>query len=198
MDDGLDRAGGPLTKERSRICRKAEHYMLHTLARQANADDTCPCAAVLQCAAATVVIDTNALLDWLVFADPAVAALACAVTNGQVRWVATTEMLDELSSVLARPLAECWEIARKRALTLNAAALCEHWPGPTPQASVGLRCRDPADQKFVDLAVACRARALITRDRALLDLRRRAQALGVSIVAPAQWAGTTSATATAR
>ncbi|HEX7972278.1 MAG TPA: PIN domain-containing protein, partial [Thiobacillus sp.] len=35
------------------------------------------------------------------------------------------------------------------------------------------RCRDADDQKFLELAAACSAEALVSKDRALLDLRRR-------------------------
>jgi putative PIN family toxin of toxin-antitoxin system len=193
VDDGIDRAGGPLTKERSRICRKADHYMRRTLARQASTDSDSESAPTAAPAATLVVIDTNALLDWFVFADPALALLAAAVTAGRVRWITTSEMLGEWSSVLARPLPERWESARKRALTLEIKSLCELWPAPVPQAPAHLRCRDPDDQKFIDLAIVCGARAVVTRDRALLQLRRRARAHGVDIVAPAQWVAAAAA-----
>lgn len=181
--------------------------MLRTSDRQASANSNAPTASahdepgpapVLKPGAAALVIDTNVLLDWLVFADRSTTPLAAAVTTGQVRWITTAEMIDELSSVLTRPLAERWESARKRALTLEIASLCEHWPGAVLQAPLGLRCRDRADQKFIDLAIASGASALITRDRALLELRRRSQAHGVSIVAPAQWSAMRAAAATAR
>jgi len=35
-------------------------------------------------------------------------------------------------------------------------------------------CRDPDDQKFLEAALAARAEFLLTRDRALLELARRA------------------------
>jgi predicted nucleic acid-binding protein len=35
-------------------------------------------------------------------------------------------------------------------------------------------CRDPDDQKFLESALAARAEFLVTKDRALLDLARRA------------------------
>ena len=49
------------------------------------------------------VIDTNVLLDWLVFEDPGVVSLFTAVQEGNLRWVATEAMLDELRHVLSRP-----------------------------------------------------------------------------------------------
>ena len=47
-----------------------------------------------------------------------------------------------------------------------------------------LQCRDPDDQMFIDLALAQRARWLLTRDRALLALARPAAAYGLEIAAP--------------
>ena len=46
----------------------------------------------------------------------------------------------------------------------------------------GLRCTDADDQKFIDLALHFGAAALLSRDRAVLRLARRAATLGLSIV----------------
>ena len=62
------------------------------------------------------VIDTNALLDWLVFGAAEASRLGAAVADGRVAWLATPRMLDELHSVLSRPLPERWESARKHAM----------------------------------------------------------------------------------
>jgi predicted nucleic acid-binding protein len=50
-----------------------------------------------------------------------------------------------------------------------------------------LRCTDPDDQKFIDAAIVS-AQWLISRDRAVLKLARRAAALGLRIVTPERWA----------
>jgi predicted nucleic acid-binding protein len=50
-----------------------------------------------------------------------------------------------------------------------------------------LVCRDPTDQMFIDLALTCRPSWLVTRDRALLSLRRRAAPQGVAIGTAQQW-----------
>jgi predicted nucleic acid-binding protein len=47
-----------------------------------------------------------------------------------------------------------------------------------------LRCRDADDQVFIDLALVHRARWLLTRDKALLALARRARPLGTEILRP--------------
>lgn len=48
------------------------------------------------------------------------------------------------------------------------------------------RCRDPDDQKFLELAARCAARVLVTRDNSLLRLSRRAQAVAGFVVLPPQ------------
>jgi putative PIN family toxin of toxin-antitoxin system len=135
-----------------------------------------------------VVIDTNAALDWLVFAEPAALALADAVTARRCTWCATPPMLEELRAVLRRPLDERWEAARKRALTIDLDRLATLSPLRAP-ASLADRmiCRDAADQMFIDLALACAPSWLLTRDRALLALRRRAASRGVAVATVQQW-----------
>ncbi|WP_119293514.1 PIN domain-containing protein [Azohydromonas sediminis] len=136
-----------------------------------------------------VVLDTNAVLDWLWFADRATQPLAAAVTRGACRWLQTDAMRDELRHVLAHRLPP-----RAGADPATVEAACVRWahrvetPPPCP-----LRCRDDDDQVFVDLALAAKARWLVTRDRALLELRRRALAHGTEIVTPAAWAAATAA-----
>jgi predicted nucleic acid-binding protein len=55
------------------------------------------------------------------------------------------------------------------------------------ETPASLRCRDGDDQKFLDLAHFAGARWLISRDRALLDLAKRARHLGFEILTPALW-----------
>jgi predicted nucleic acid-binding protein len=132
------------------------------------------------------VIDTNAVLDWLVFGDVDAVEVARAAAGGHLLWLATSRMRAELAAVLARPLPERWEGARKHALTIDAMAgafACDE-----PPSSPGrLLCRDATDQMFIDLALAHAPAWLITRDRALLALRRRASLRSVTVCTPAQW-----------
>jgi predicted nucleic acid-binding protein len=48
-----------------------------------------------------------------------------------------------------------------------------------------LACTDPDDQKFLDAAFSAAADLLLTRDKALLKLARRAEAAGLLIRRPA-------------
>jgi uncharacterized protein len=130
-----------------------------------------------------VVLDTNAVLDWLAFRDPAMAALGAAVTGARVHWVASEAMRQELAHVLGRGLAA--------ARGVDAQALLQAWDRqvcPAPGAAAHtLRCRDADDQKFIDLALACEARWLVSRDRHVLALRRPAARLGLQILRPDDW-----------
>jgi uncharacterized protein len=133
-----------------------------------------------------VVIDSNAVLDWLVFGEADALDLAHAAAGGQLLWLATQRMREELTAVLARPLPERWETARKHALTIDAMAAAVACEAPHLGGGM-LVCRDAADQMFIDLALAHAPSWLITRDRALLALRRRALVRGVTVCTPAQW-----------
>jgi len=131
------------------------------------------------------VLDTNVVLDWLLFDEPSVAALAQAVVAGRLRWVVTASMRDELAHVLARGLAA--------ARGADSETILATWDGhaalhPDPPAQRRLRVTDPDDQKFVDLALGTGARWLVSRDRAVLKLARRAAAAGTEIVTPNAWA----------
>jgi predicted nucleic acid-binding protein len=56
-----------------------------------------------------------------------------------------------------------------------------------PSAPLNLRCSDPDDQVFLELALAHGATWLLSHDRALLRLARRTRALGLHIVKPGDW-----------
>lgn len=134
-----------------------------------------------------LVLDTNVVLDWLVFADRNVQGLSEAVESQRVLWWASTAMRTELAHMLAHRDLAAW--APDAAAALSSFDRLAHVVAGGDLATLpALRCRDPDDQGFIDLAVACRARWLVTRDRALLALARPARAHGVEILPPALWA----------
>lgn len=136
---------------------------------------------------ACLVLDTNVVLDWLVFGDPAIAPLVAALGAGELRWHVTAAMRDELASVLGRGGLDAW---KPEPATLWAA--WARWSHPAEAAPVHLarplRCTDPDDQKFIDLALQLRPATLLSRDRAVLRLARPAAVHGVDIATPAAWA----------
>lgn len=146
---------------------------------------TDPAAAPAKPAPTLVVLDTNALLDWLVFAHPACADWQPRLAGDGLAWSATAAMRDEWQHVLGRGVGAAWQPAPQR---LQAAwdTLARLHPAAAPPLTVP-RCSDPDDQKFIDLAVTAGARWLVTRDRALLKLRRRLARHGVEVATPEGW-----------
>lgn len=131
------------------------------------------------------VIDTQVVMDWLVFRDARVQPLAAALQNRQLRWLGTSRMQEELLHVLGRGIAAAWE-PDLNAVDAAFAQYCERIDNAAPAPS-RLACRDTDDQMFIDLALACRCDWLISRDRAVLALARRARTHGTAIVTPEAW-----------
>jgi putative PIN family toxin of toxin-antitoxin system len=128
-----------------------------------------------------VVIDTNIALDLLVFDDPAQAPLVEALAAGALEWIATAAMRDELARVLGYPLiARRLQASGRQAAAVLAAfdARTRRIEGAPPRAPCV--CSDPDDQVFIDLAVAHGAR-LLSKDRAVLSMRKRLAARGVAV-----------------
>ena len=134
-----------------------------------------------------LVLDTNVVLDWLVFRHPSCARLADHVGAGRIRWIASRAMRDELAHVLQRGVVDAW--------APDLATLWATWEQHArPAESIALagdatrlRCTDSDDQKFIDLALAHRARWLLSRDRAVLKVARRARLLGLEVLTPDAW-----------
>jgi putative PIN family toxin of toxin-antitoxin system len=134
-----------------------------------------------------VVLDTNAVLDWLVFDDPGMHVVAAAIRDGALRWLASPRMREELVRTLSYPSLARWNPDGERTLTAfdSWAKLCAE---PIASTAGPLCCTDPDDQVFIDLAVQRQAQWLISHDRALHKLARHAARLGVQIVKPRDWA----------
>lgn len=137
-----------------------------------------------------VVLDTNVVLDWLVFEDPVAKALGEQICNRSLSWLVSEALRVELAHVLARRELEAWRPDTDR--------LWAHWeryaqsaPALTLSRSTP-KCTDPDDQKFIDLALVNGVRWLISRDKAVLKVGRRCRGmgLGLDIVTPAAWAAT--------
>jgi uncharacterized protein len=129
-----------------------------------------------------VVLDTNAVLDWLVFGDSGMAQVAAAMQHGTVLWLACPRMREELARTLAYVDLAKWNPDADQVLsTFDQLARVLPAPPPSPPR---LRCSDPDDQVFIDLALAEKARWLLTQDRALLKLARHARSFGVQVLTP--------------
>jgi putative PIN family toxin of toxin-antitoxin system len=129
-----------------------------------------------------IVLDTNIVLDLFVFSDPATESLRQALESGQVRWIATAAMRDELARVLAYPKIVP-RLAHYQLTPEQVLAQFDCRVRLMPVAAKALAtCRDADDQKFIDLAVAHQA-TLLSKDRAVLCMKKRLLALGVRALA---------------
>jgi len=139
-----------------------------------------------------VVLDTNVWLDWLVFRDPGVEPLRAAQAAGRAAIFIDEACEAELVRVLAYERGRWTLDAPAQSEALARCRAAARPPGrAAARASMALpRCRDPDDQKFLELALAAGAHDLVTRDRALLELGRRTRPLTplpFRILAPGSW-----------
>ena len=137
-----------------------------------------------------LVLDTNVWLDWLVFDDPGVRSLKAVVAAGEADVFMASDCQQELERVISYPLGRATLDASAQAACLEeyrrVVSLLQSSPRePATRLPV---CRDPADQKFLELARDCGADFLVTKDRALLALARRQDpSLSFRIVTPQQF-----------
>ncbi len=125
-----------------------------------------------------IVLDTNIILDMFVFNDAAAHALRQALEAGELDWLATRPMRDELARVLAYPQI----VPRLAFYQLGAddvlAAFDRYARITAVAAKASVRCSDADDQKFIDLAVAHQT-LLLSKDKAVISMAKRLLAQGV-------------------
>ncbi|EXI80034.1 MAG: putative toxin-antitoxin system toxin component, PIN family [Candidatus Accumulibacter appositus] len=144
------------------------------------------------------VLDTNVIIDLLHFADPEALLLRAAIDDGSLLCFSDRQCLSELERVAAYPQFALDGLAQRALLEdyRGFVRLCEPAGVEDGEAYRLPRCRDADDQKFLILALRCRADLLITRDRELLRLAgRRRPAPSCAIVgaaAAAAWLSTSS------
>ena len=125
-----------------------------------------------------IVLDTNIVLDLLVFNDVAAMPLRQALDAGELDWLATLPMRDELERVLAYPQIVS-RLAFYRLLPNEVLAGFDRYARLiTVPVKAGVTCSDADDQIFIDLAVAHQAK-LLSKDQAVLSMQKRLLALGV-------------------
>lgn len=152
-----------------------------------NADDSAP----------LVVLDTQVVMDWLVFNEPSLAPLIAAVVSQRLHWTATAAMKAELLHVIGRGVAARYAPNLARVHEAFAQHCCF-----VDEPILGIarpRCSDTDDQKFIDLGLALattHSTSLISRDRAVLKVAKRAAKLGLPILSPAAWLKLNAASST--
>lgn len=140
---------------------------------------------------ALVVLDTNVALALCLWRDPRLGPLAEALNTGRLQWRTDEptwlELLHELRPARCLAAGTSVQAATERLLAVPR----QHGPAPprTRPLPPRLRCRDADDQKFVELAWDASIPLLLSRDRAVLALRRPAAAAGLRIQRPEDWVG---------
>jgi putative PIN family toxin of toxin-antitoxin system len=122
------------------------------------------------------ILDTNIILDLFVFNDPDLVllkpSLLAGIESKQINWIATVDMRTELERVLTYPKITpgmaFYQVTAADVLAKfdQLATLVD----PAPRAK--WICKDPDDQKFIDLAVQHKA-TLLSKDRAILCIAKR-------------------------
>lgn len=132
-------------------------------------------------------LDTNVVIDWLVFDHPFMNPLRHGVEQGRVVVLTHAPAQAELKRVLAYrqlKLAEDRQrdVFERYVRQTTVAAMPPDFslkqlmlPGGFP------RCRDRDDEHFLALAYHARADALVSRDNAVYGLKSRAAKFGLTI-----------------
>ena len=134
------------------------------------------------------VVDTNVVIDWLMFNDPYMNPLRQRVINKQIVVLTHQPAIDELKRVLAYKQLKLTPnrqdeifsryIALTEAVSLPAGASLKNLMMPSQFP----RCRDRDDEHFIALAYHQKADALVSRDNAVFGLKSRAAKFGLTIL----------------
>jgi putative PIN family toxin of toxin-antitoxin system len=120
-----------------------------------------------------LVLDSNCVLALWVFGDPALSSLRQACEGARFTLLCNDACLVELERVLAYPV---FKLVPEQAAAILATyrARVEMVPGQSVPAFRLPICKDRDDQKFLELARDGKADVLLSRDKALLKLTRKA------------------------
>jgi len=133
-----------------------------------------------------LVLDTNVVLDLLHFADAVVLPILQALENHNAHCYASADTLAELRRVLTYSEFQL-DATAQTALLMRYQA----WVGVAEPVSGSARkmprCSDPDDQMFLELAASIQADFLISKDKAVLALKRHT-GLGFKILTPSEGA----------
>jgi uncharacterized protein len=128
-----------------------------------------------------LVLDTNVVLDLVVFHDPGVEAMRKAIEDKAITLASSRACLEEHRRVLTYPRFSLSAAEQEAALGWISERI-DVIEGQPDVARLLPRCRDPDDQKFLEAAWAAEADFLVTKDTALLDLGKRVAKLGRFLV----------------
>jgi predicted nucleic acid-binding protein len=142
-----------------------------------------------------VILDTNIVLDLFLFQDPRTEPLRQRLLSQDIQWIATPHMRSELERVLTYPhIAAKLEFYQLQAQDILNQF--DRWAtlDTDPVAKAPYVCKDADDQFFIDLACAKARQAdpanlsegdmavsLISKDKAVLSMRKRLSRVSVSV-----------------
>ena len=126
-----------------------------------------------------LVLDTNVILDLLVFQDPAAEVVRMALDAKLVDAVRSEASMLELIDVIQRPRFKLSKEQQQAILKSweSSSRLLEN----TTIKLAPFTCRDQDDQVFLDMAYSIRPALLLSKDLRVLELRAIAKHHGVEI-----------------
>ena len=142
---------------------------------------------------AAFALDTNIVLDWLVFHAPYTEQLQDAVIRQRVTIVTHEPAIDELRRVVTYPQCKLAEEAQREVLArYERLSHKVDMPAEFTRENLLLpagfpRCRDGDDQHFLALAYHASADGLVSKDKLLLKLRKKAARFGVALLTPQEF-----------
>ena len=126
-----------------------------------------------------LVLDTNVILDLLVFKDPSTETIRLLLDAKQVDTVRSEASMLELIDVIQRPI---FKLCRE-----EQEIILQAWESSTRLLeniaieSAPFICRDLDDQIFLDMAYSIRPAVLFSKDLRVLELHVSAKGHGVEI-----------------
>jgi uncharacterized protein len=131
-----------------------------------------------------LVLDTNVVMDWLVFEDASLTLMRFALLSGHLTIVTHEVALNELRRVLNYPALKL-DVTRQEDVFTRYRAQTSLSDVATDLAELPTgfpRCRDPDDNPFIVLAWNARADALVSKDKAVLKVARKARKFGFRVL----------------
>jgi putative PIN family toxin of toxin-antitoxin system len=139
-------------------------------------------------AVATVVLDTNIVLDLFLFSDPRTTPLHEQLRSKQLVWIATQHMRNELERVLTYAhISAKLAFYQKSSQDILQAFDQSARLTDAPKTKAPYTCKDTDDQPFIDLACHLATKEpkhavhLISKDKAVLSMRKRLEKLSVFV-----------------
>jgi predicted nucleic acid-binding protein len=120
----------------------------------------------------TLILDTNILLDIFVFDDQRAHPLRVALSNRELDALVTEDTLDEFIDVISRS-----QFGLDKQKQAEILLQWQNWSRLVKQSDLQAapwKCKDRDDQVFINLAFSFKPSTLISKDKLVLKLAKRA------------------------